>query len=317
MKKIKILIILILFALLQSYFFSEDNLKKNEYFRIVVLGDPHLPSKHIKPKDKNKKEKIVAAKNSVIEDINSWEDVNLVVAVGDVTALTGSDDEYNFAKEFFSRLKVDFLPIAGNHDFLYKTNSGKSSLNRATKKEATEKLKKFESLFNLESISYTKEISNYLLVFLSPDTVYNYNVELSNKSLLYLKKILEQNKEKPTIIFFHAPLEGTLLIDNSPNRNNKAAQPASRIRKILKDNKQVFLWVSGHTHTPVTDKSYNANFNLYNNQVLNIHNADMDRSKIWTNSIYLYKDKVLIKTYDHKAKKWIDDLERTIPLPLF
>ena len=54
-----------------------------DYYRIVVLGDPHLP---YKPKLWNKKarqDRVIATKNKLLEQINAWDDVNLVVAVGD------------------------------------------------------------------------------------------------------------------------------------------------------------------------------------------------------------------------------------------
>ena len=48
---------------------------------LVILGDPHLPGR-----DVHKKEKVV-------ETINSWKDVEMVVAVGDICADLGTDEE--------------------------------------------------------------------------------------------------------------------------------------------------------------------------------------------------------------------------------
>jgi hypothetical protein len=56
------------------------------------------------------------------------------------------------------------------------------------------------------------------------------------------------------------------------------------------------LWVSGHTHTPADNPSFAADLNLYAGRVTNIHNSDLDREVIWTNSLYLYADKVTVKT---------------------
>ena len=55
-----------------------------------------------------------------------------------------------------------------------------------------------------------------------------------------------------------------------------------------------------------------AAINLYDGQVRNIHNPDLDREVIWTNSLYLYPDKVVIKTFRHSDHTWLDQLERTI-----
>ena len=54
------------------------------YYRVVVLGDPHLPVRILHHPHKADQEKILAAKNAVIDDINSWPDVDAVAVVGDL-----------------------------------------------------------------------------------------------------------------------------------------------------------------------------------------------------------------------------------------
>lgn len=59
----------------------------------------------------------------------------------------------------------------------------------------------------------TKEMMGYLLIFLSTDDVTgNLPTEMSKDELEWFKKTLDANKKKPTIIFFHAPLTGTLIL---------------------------------------------------------------------------------------------------------
>ena len=57
------------------------------YHRLVILGDPHLPGRLIEKKEK------------VIETINSWEDVDMVIAAGDICSDWGSDEEYQAAEK--------------------------------------------------------------------------------------------------------------------------------------------------------------------------------------------------------------------------
>jgi 3',5'-cyclic-AMP phosphodiesterase len=317
MKFIKLSFILTFsFAILLNISSAENQITGKDYYRIVVLGDPHLPFKYLKITDEKKQKKIIDEKENAIKDINSWKDADLAVAVGDITGETGSDSEYDYAKNFFKKLNVQVLPITGNHDFTYQTETKNNKLVHGTVETAFQKLKKFETTFGLENISYTREISNYFLVFLSADKVDGkHQVELTKKSLSFLENILKSNRNKPTIIFFHAPLKGTLIKKGTPSKGNDAAQPDKKIDEILKENPQVFLWISGHTHTPPTDKSYNAAENLYDNRILNIHNTDMDRKQIWTNSLFLYNNKVIIKTYDHANKKWLPEMERTVTPP--
>ena len=104
------------------------------------------------------------------------------------------------------------------------------------------------------------------------------------------------------------------------------AQPNRKIRKIILENAQIFLWISGHYHIAPTNANFNHKVNIYEQQVVNIHNCDMDgrsnlseadyggkgHSNIWTNSLYLYPDKVMVKTYDHKKNRWLEELKREI-----
>ena len=85
--------------------------------------------------------------------------------------------------------------------------------------------------------------------------------------------------------------------------------------RLITANPQVFLWVSGHTHTPPTEESYASPINIYAGQVTNIHNTDMKRETIWTNSLFLYPDKVVVRTFNHQEKAWHPELERTILPP--
>jgi len=78
---------------------------------------------------------------------------------------------------------------------------------------------------------------------------------------------------------------------------------------------QVFMWVSGHTHTSPKEESYSSNINIYAKRITNIHNSDMDRETIWTNSLLLYPDKVIVKTFSHRKKSWLKEIERTVQLP--
>lgn len=41
-----------------------------------------------------------------------------------------------------------------------------------------------------------------------------------------------------------------------------------------------------------------------------------DRNHIWTNSLYLYPDKVVVRTYDHNNGYWWDELKREIKPPI-
>ncbi|MFH0998244.1 MAG: metallophosphoesterase family protein [Pseudomonadota bacterium] len=191
------------------------------YHHLVVLGDPHLPGKNFE------------AKEHVILKINSWDDVEMVIAVGDICEDRGTDEEYAAARMFFDKLNKPLCPIVGNHDFIYEDIlNSKGNRVRATVSSSKAKLDRFRETFRLQTI--------------------------------YMK------------------------------------------------NPQVFLWVSGHTHTSPKEESFASSINVTEKRITNIHNADMNRETIWTNSLFMYPDKIIVRTYDHKTGAWLPDLERTI-----
>jgi predicted phosphodiesterase len=287
------------------------------YYRIVVLGDPHLPVREREVKDTDKRQRILEAKDSVIDDINYWQDVDEVTVLGDIAAQFGNETEYGYAKEYFGRLVHPVYIISGNHDYVYEdafSPKGKFVLGDTASRQL--KLKRFKETFGLQSLFYGHQAGPYQLIYLSPDSLEHYLTAMSEEEIDWLRGQLAQHVERPTIIFFHAPLQDTLLSYNkTANTPDFVAQPVNVIDDILRENPQVRLWVSGHTHTPATNESYASDeINTYKGCIRNIHTPDMDRETIWTNSLYLYPDKIVIRTFNHNTKEWEEALERTIPL---
>ncbi|WP_041957964.1 metallophosphoesterase family protein [Sulfurospirillum arsenophilum] len=272
---------------------------------IVILGDPHLPGKNPQMKE------------HVLEQINQWNDVNMVVAMGDLCSRTGTEEEYAYVKAYFSKLTKPLYVITGNHDFIYADELGSNEkLQHAPREIQEAKLKRFQTTFNLPNLYYSIEKENYLLLFLSADNP-SHLAELSKEQLTWIEHELQKHPKMPTIVFFHAPLDNTLETYNRwVNTPNFVAQPKEKIQKLIQSNPQLFLWISGHTHTSVKEPSFASTINHYEH-VTNIHNSDMNKEVIWTNSLFLYDNHVTIKTYNHTEEKWLDPLERTISVPRF
>jgi len=320
--KILPVLLSLLFFIVTDGFLTPVAAGRNSYYHIVVLSDLHLPGRNLE------------AKEGAIDNVNSWSDVHSVVLLGDICDRRGTEEEYDSAKQFLSRLRKPFHPITGNHDFLYEQDSFVQGNRKGFPEERAIKLKRFKDTFGLKEIYYSKRLPHYLLVFLSMDSLYsNHHAEISQKQIEWFAAELNRNKTVPTIVFYHAPLKGTLTGSNVVALFNHffAAQPADTIKKIIKDNSQVFLWVSGHTHTAPENINYVHNVNRYEGRVLNVHNADMDgrsfishaglgvgtHDNIWTNSLFLYPDRVVIKTYDQKKGYWLEDKTREIRTPEF
>ena len=65
-------------------------------------------------------------------------------------------------------------------------------------------------------------------------------------------------------------------------------------------------------HVSATNESFRSDVNLYEQQVTTIHATDMNRERIWTNSLFFYPDRVVVKTFDRKPGAWMEKLERTV-----
>lgn len=274
------------------------------YHHLVVLGDPHLPGRHLEVKEE------------ALATINSWPDVELVVAVGDICVDFGTDAEYVAVKDFFAKLHKPLVAITGNHDYLYATPPGpEGGLIPGSREDQEAKLRKFAETFDLERLYSSRRMGKYLLIFLSADNP-QFQIGISAEQLDWLRRELAENRKTPTIIFFHGPLKGTLRdYRHWINKPAAIAQPQEELHELLADNRQVFLWVSGHTHTPPYEESYASPINLYDGRVTNIHNTDMNKGQIWTNSLYLHPDKIMVKTYSHQDKVWAPQLDRVILPP--
>lgn len=219
---------------------------------IVVLGDPHLAGKHPQMKEE------------VLEHINQWKDVDMVVAMGDLCSKTGTVEEYTYVKTYFSKLKKPLSVITGNHDFIYMDElDSNDKLQHASKEIQEAKLKRFQTTFNLPKLYYSMVKESYLLLFLSADDP-NHLAELSKEQLAWLEQELQSHPKMPTIVFFHAPLENTLETYNRwVNTPNFVAQPKKKIHELLQANPQLFLWVSGHTNTSAKEASFASKVNQY------------------------------------------------------
>ena len=294
-----------------------------DYYQIVVLSDVHLPGRNLVPKEQ------------AIASINSWPDADLVAVTGDIVATGGDREQYAFAGRFFGKLNKPMAFVGGNHDYIYPDSYPLDKATGHHAKEASpearrQKLERFKETWGLPEVFYSKRAGNYLLVFLTPDDLVTNNyAQMTDRQLAWLNAELQQNRHRPTIIFFHAPLQGTyasrkVLKSKSPDSSN--AEPAEKIRQVLLQNPQVFIWVAGHLHIGPTNRDFKSDINLYEKQVMVIHNTDMDGNSIlaeadmkttqhetiWTNSLFLYPDRVVVRTYDHKQGAWLGHLERVL-----
>jgi Icc protein len=293
------------------------------YQRLVVLSDVHLPGR------------ILPQKEQALTTINGWPDVDLVVVTGDIVATSGDPAQYAAARRFFDRLTHPAAFVGGNHDYIYPDSYLADPRTGAHTKEASpdlrqQKLERFKTTWGLSELFYSRRVAGYLLVFLTPDDLSStHYAQMTGRQLDWFESEL---RNRPTIVFFHAPLADTYAsrrITQRKNPDSFNAEPAERIREVLRANPQVFMWVAGHLHIAPSNRDFNSEINRYDGRVGVIHTPDMNGSSlfalddakgtphetVWTNSLYLYPDRVVVKTYDHARGIWLDAVERVVTPP--
>jgi len=273
---------------------------------LVLLGDPHLPGRYL------------PAKERVRERVNGWPDVAGVVALGDLCEDLGTAAEYAAAADFLRGFRAPVHPLAGNHDYLYEESRDERGRRRLGAPGSREtKLRRFTAAWGLSEPFRSLTLGSYRLVLLATDHPRSGHLaEMSERQLAWLRGLLLADPATPTLLFFHAPLAGTLAdFNRQANSPGFVAQPEGEIRELLRRHPQALLWASGHMHVTPANESYAAPINRYEGRVENIHTPDMERAVIWTNSLWLYPDRVVVRTFDHGRGGWLARFDRRIELP--
>lgn len=288
--------------------------RKSDYYHIVLLSDMHLPWKTNKHPTHEEQQEVWASKQAMLTNINSWGDVDEAAVLGDQAARYGIEEEFSCVDNFLNSLCFPHYSIAGNHDYVYRdTPDAKGNLQMGTHEEKWAKLMAFTKRYSLPYVYYGRSVGKYRLLYLAPDACGELKIELSAKQLEWLKGEIAAHQQGPIIFFCHAPLMGTLrTYKKKINTPQTTAQPADQLQEILSHCPPGSLWVSGHTHTPPKNDSFaDDSVNRFNENLVNIHNPCIDKKHVYTNSLFLYDDKVVVRTYDHRDDEWVTKLDRT------
>ena len=290
---------------------------RKEYYHIVIISDLHLPVRTKSFPAAADQKNVWEKKQKLLQTINAWTDVDEVALLGDLAARYGKEAEFKVVDEYVGALRYPYYAVAGNHDYAYKdepVKKKKQKLAQGTLSEKKAKLAAFQKRYHLPAAYYARDVGNCRLLYLSPDGCGS-SVELSAAQLAWLQQEIATHKNGPVLFFCHGPLKGTLRTYNKKiNTVSATAQPDTKLAEILAAVPPGSLWISGHTHTPPTNDSYaDISVNRVNRNLVNIHNPTIDAKKLYTNSLYIYKDKIVIRTYDHNNGIWLQELERTFP----
>jgi predicted MPP superfamily phosphohydrolase len=292
---------------------------RRDYYHILLISDLHLPVRTKQHPDEAMQKDILQKKQQLLKTVNAWDDVDEAALLGDLAARYGKESEFVAVDEYLGSLKFPYYAVAGNHDYAYKdqpriSSKGKEKLVSGTPEEKKAKLAAFQKRYKQPDLYYARTVADCRLLYLAPDACGTI-VELSQEQLEWMKSEISAHKKGPMFFFCHAPLMGTLRqYRDKINTPKTTAQPSELLAEVLADVPPGSLWISGHTHTPPTNDSYaDDSVNRVHKNLVNIHNPTIDTPDIYTNSLFIYKDRTVVRTYDHNKGEWIAGFDRTFP----
>jgi hypothetical protein len=199
--------------------------------------------------------------------------MDYVELLGDMVSCYGTDQEYEFVRQFVSEMDRPYTAICGNHEWYFQLFNEDDSLfgqvwSMASVEDQRGQLEKFRAFYQLDSLwrSFENELGQF--VFLSIDEVKGRHVQtgsdaaqyaspspgqseaFSPEQLGFLEIQLRRAGDKPLFIFCHAPLmlDGRLDMVYYDEHRTGCVEPQGKLRELLLMREAPTFWMSGHVH---------------------------------------------------------------------
>ena len=196
---------------------------------VAQITDPHIKAGG---KLAYRKVDTVAGLTACVDHLNSLEvRPDVVVMSGDLTDF-GTPDEYAFARPILDELSMPYFVVPGNHD-------GRDAMRHAFADHSYLPLEGF--------LNYA--IEDYPVRLIGLDTLVTGKPygNMCQDRLDWLAACLDQDRDKPTLIFMHHPpfITGIGHMDWQNCRNNEA------LGGIIAGHRQVQMVLCGHVHRAI------------------------------------------------------------------
>ena len=178
--------------------------------------------------------------NAVSRDIERLSAPALHLQIGDSTE-GGTDAQDELALRFFDRLPGPWVTALGNHDIL-----------RNERRAAD-----WARVYGQASQNFTVDLDFVRVVVIGPNRTApgRRAGQLSAATLAFLERELE-GSTKDCWIACHWPLFRTVMGDPRLHFTSQMAafhaKPDEEIRDLLREHPNAKLWISGHTHSPLS-----------------------------------------------------------------
>lgn len=204
--------------------------------KIIWLSDLHLVSRGSLLFGRDPEKQLQAA----IDDINAnHADATYCVLSGDLVD-DASADVYNHLGEMLTGLKVQYLPMVGNHD----------------DRELLKACLNVPELNGGPFLQYTVMAGDWRLIMLDTVKSGHMDGEMCGERLQWLRAELDRDQQSPTLVFTHHPL----LPLNLPMQDQESLKSGEQLLSVLQAVDNVRHWCFGHVHRPVSGSFDNLGF---------------------------------------------------------
>lgn len=273
-------------------------------FRVALLSDVHAQSSDGQVNGKLRK--AVADLKPLAPDL--W------VANGDI-ADHGLPAEFEAFKQIMAgAVSPDRLVVTtGNHEFYDMETTDDVSLSR------------FREAFGVQTPYSSRVVNGVHFVMLADEQwkTAPYKKDwcwITPEQLRWFEQVLAAHRDKFTCVFMHQPLNETVASSYGENAFG-GTNAAAELYALLKQNPQVRLWFSGHTHralnveNQVVSKEHTT-FVALGSTIYLLSPPDQagarfkrDTGASQSRVMDIYPDKVVIHARDHTGGEWMEELK--------
>lgn len=217
----------------------------------VCVRIAQLTDVHIGPKDDQKTATSIDKLKSAVADINSRNDIDLVVFTGDNIDKSNVKDLKTFCS-IVRHLNKRYYVLLGNHDAYKISGIPQEEYMKAIRITNRKNQKTINANF---TFSVNKDIEAICLDGTTRNIPSSHGF-FGEETIKWFKKTLKENRDKEILLFQHFP-----LVQPEEQRQLRLLEP-EEYESILDNNRNILLVASGHYHVGAVNIDENGVYHI-------------------------------------------------------